>query len=227
MNNSYAGKRVMIVAPHPDDETLGVGGTIAKYSSQGADIFVLIVSGHLPPLYSRKEYDKTVHEAKSAFKLLGVSQSKFLEIPATMINSKPLHEVNGQILKIINDFKPHIVFCPYPDRHIDHRLIFDIVMVATRPVGIGRDIEVLAAYETLSETHWNAPHIEPNFTPNWVIDITEQIDNKLDALSCYKSQISDFPGSRSIEAVEALAKFRGTQAGFGYGEGFHVIRMIS
>jgi LmbE family N-acetylglucosaminyl deacetylase len=227
MNSNYTGKRVMIVAPHPDDETLGVGGTIAKYSTQGADIFVLIVSGHLPPLYSRKDYDKTVHEAQSAFKLLGVSQSEFLEIPATMINSKPLHKVNGRISKIINDFKPHIVFCPYPDRHIDHRLIFDSVMVATRPVGIGRDIEILAAYETLSETHWNAPHIEPNFTPNWVVDITEQIDNKLDALSCYKSQISDFPGPRSIEAVEALAKFRGTQAGFGYGEGFHVIRMIS
>ena len=218
---------VVVVAPHPDDETLGVGGTIAKYSAQGADIFVLIVSGHLPPLYSRKDYDKTVHEAQSAFKLLGVSQSEFLEIPATMINSKPLHKVNGRISKIINDFKPHIVFCPYPDRHIDHRLIFDSVMVVTRPVGIGRDIEILAAYETLSETHWNAPHIEPNFTPNWVVDITEQIDNKLDALSCYKSQISDFPGPRSIEAVEALAKFRGTQAGFGYGEGFHVIRMIS
>ena len=227
MNSNYTGKRVMIVAPHPDDETLGVGGTIAKYSAQGADIFVLIVSGHLPPLYSRKDYDKTVHEAQSAFKLLGVSQSEFLEIPATMINSKPLHKVNGRISKIINDFKPHIVFCPYPDRHIDHRLIFDSVMVATRPVGVGRDIEILAAYETLSETHWNAPHIEPNFTPNWVVDITEQIDNKLDALSCYKSQISDFPGPRSIEAVEALAKFRGTQAGFGYGEGFHVIRMIS
>ena len=227
MNSSYAGKRVMIVAPHPDDETLGVGGTIAKYSAQGADIFVLIVSGHLPPLYSRKDYDKTVHEAQSAFKLLGVSQSAFLEIPATMMNIEPLHKVNRRISKIINDFKPHIVFCPYPDRHIDHRLIFDSVMVATRPVGIGRDIEILAAYETLSETHWNAPHIEPNFTPNWVVDITEQIDNKLDALSCYKSQISDFPGPRSIEAVEALAKFRGTQAGFGYGEGFHVIRMIS
>ena len=175
----------------------------------------------------QKDYEKTVQEAKSAFKLLGVSFSQFLEIPATMINSKPLHEINAQILKIINDFNPHIVFCPYPDRHIDHRLIFDAVMVTTRPVGIGKDIEVLAAYETLSETHWNAPHIEPNFTPNWVVDITQHIDNKLDALSCYKSQISDFPGPRSIEAIEALAKFRGTQAGFSYGEGFQIIRMIS
>ena len=100
-------------------------------------------------------------------------------------------------------------------------------MVATRPIGVGRGIEILAAYETLSETHWNAPHIEPNFTPNWVIDISDHIETKLKALKCYESQISDFPGPRSIEAIEALAKFRGTQAGFAYGEGMHIIRKIS
>lgn len=85
----------------------------------------------------------------------------------------------------------------------------------------------MAAYETLSETHWNAPNIEPNFTPNWVIDITNYIQVKIEALKCYESQISDFPAPRSIEAVEALAKFRGTQAGFSYGEGMHIIRMVS
>jgi len=220
-------KRVLVVAPHPDDETLGVGGTIAKYSAQGDEVFVLMVSGHLPPVYSRKAYEETVSEAYSAFSVLGVKKSEFLEIPATMIGDQPLHEVNGRISKVVNDFNPHIVLCPYPDRHIDHRLVFDSVMVATRPLGAGKDIKIVAAYETLSETHWNAPHIEPNFTPNWVVDISDHINKKLDALGCYKSQISEFPGPRSIEAVEALAKFRGTQAGFGYGEGLHIVRMIS
>ena len=220
-------KRILVVAPHPDDEVLGVGGTIAKHSEQGDEVFVLMISGHLPPLYSRDAYEKTLSEAYMAFDILGVSKYKFLEIPATMIGDQPLHEVNSKISKIVNDFNPHIVLCPYPDRHVDHRLVFDSVMVATRPVGIGRNIEIVAAYETLSETHWNAPHIEPNFTPNWVVDISEQVGTKLNALRCYKSQISDFPGPRSIEAVEALAKFRGTQAGFGYGEGFHIVRMVS
>ena len=220
-------KRVLVVAPHPDDETLGVGGTIAKYSAQGDEVFVLMVSGHLPPIYSRKAYEETVSEAYLAFSVLGVKKSEFLEIPATMIGDQPLHEVNARISKVVNDFNPHIVLCPYPDRHIDHRLVFDSVMVATRPVGVGKDIKIVAAYETLSETHWNAPHIEPNFTPNWVVDISDHISEKLNALECYKSQISEFPGPRSIEAVEALAKFRGTQAGFGYGEGLHIVRMIS
>ena len=220
-------KRLLVVAPHPDDETLGAGGTIAKFSAQGDEVFVLMVSGHMPPLYSREDYERTVSEAHSAFDLLGVAKSEFLEIPATMIGDQPLHEVNGRISKIFNEFNPNMVLCPYPDRHIDHRLVFDSVMVATRPLGVGKDIEIVAAFETLSETHWNAPHIEPNFTPNWVVDITDHIDKKLDAMKCYESQVVDFPGPRSIQAVEALAKFRGTQAGFGYGEGFHIVRMVS
>jgi N-acetylglucosamine malate deacetylase 1 len=220
-------KRLLVIAPHPDDETLGAGGTISKYSSQGHEVIVLIVSGHLPPLYKREDYDKTVQESIDAFNILGVKDSIFLEVPATMITSISVNELNEKINKVIKEFQPHIVFCPYPDRHIDHRLIFDSSMVVTRPVGVGKKIEIVAAYETLSETHWNAAHIEPNFTPNWVIDITEHIDVKLQALRCYQSQISNFPGPRSIEAAEALAKFRGTQAGFGFGEGMHIIRKIS
>jgi len=220
-------KKILIVAPHPDDEILGVGGTMAKLTSQGHEVNVLVVSGHLPPLYKRESYEKTLIEAYQALTILGVSNSKFLEIPATMIGDIPVNELNDMVLQVVNDIKPHMVFCPYPDRHIDHRLIFDSVMVATRPIGVGKEIEIIAAYETLSETHWNAPYIEPNFTPNWVIDITDYIEDKLKALKCYKSQISEFPSPRSIEAVEALAKFRGTQAGFGYGEGMHIIRKIS
>ena len=161
----------------------------------------------------------------SGFSVLNIG--KFLEIPATMVGDVPLHKLNKSIYEMISNVKPHMVFCPFPDRHIDHRLVFDSVMVATRPIGVGKKIEIVAAYETLSETHWNAPHIEANFTPNWIIDITENIEKKLKALRCYKSQISEFPNPRSIEAVEALAKFRGSQAGFAFGEGMHIIRKIS
>ena len=220
-------KKILVVAPHPDDETIGAGGAIAKFSQKGYEVNVLTVSGHLPPLYSREDYDKTLTEARKAFDILGVSSYKYLEIPATMISNMPVNELNSKVSQVIEDFQPNIVLCPYPDRHIDHRLVFDSVMVATRPVGVGRKIEIVAAYETLSETHWNAPHIEPNFTPNWVIDISDHIKIKLEALKCYESQIFEFPSPRSIEAAEALAKFRGTQAGFGYGEGMHIIRKIS
>ena len=219
-------KRVLVVAPHPDDETLGAGGTMAKFTARGDEVAVLTVSGHLPPLYAREHYETTVAESKRAFEILGVSKSWFLEVPATMIDDQPVSVLNGKVAEVVAGFEPQIVLLPYWDRHIDHRLVFDSVMVATRPVGHGRRIEIVAAYETLSETHWNAPHIEPNFVPTWVVDITAELPRKIEAAKCYESQIPAFPGARSIEAVEALARFRGTQAGFAAGEGFHIIRMI-
>ncbi|GMV23546.1 MAG: GlcNAc-PI de-N-acetylase [Acidimicrobiia bacterium] len=220
-------RNVLVVAPHPDDESLGVGGTIAKYADQGDHVFVLMVSGHLPPLYPAGSFETTEREAREAFRLLGVSNSAFLKIPATLVGTEPVAQLNRRISSVIEELEPEVVFCPFPDRHVDHRVIFEATMVATRPVGAGRGIRMLAAYETLSETHWNAPHIEPVFVPTWVNDITATVDKKLAALRCYASQIPACPGARSIEAVEALARFRGTQAGFAYGEAFSVIRMVS
>ena len=220
-------KRVLIVAPHPDDETLGVGGTAAKFASQGHEVTVLVVSGHLPPIYKMGDYEETQKEAMAAFKVLGIADSRFLGIPATLVRDQPVHVLNERIGAVVREVRPQIVLTSYPDRHVDHRVVFESVMVVTRPVGSARDIEILAAFETLSETHWNAAHIEPNFVPTWVVDISEFMPRKLEALSCYRSQIPDFPGSRSIEAVEALAKFRGTQAGFAFGEAFQIIRMKS
>lgn len=220
-------KCILVIAPHPDDETLGAGGTIAKFVKQGHRVDVLVVSGHLPPLYPAESFAETEAEARAAFLILGISNFKFLKIPATMLGNEPVHVLNGKIASAVRESAPQIVLTSYPDRHIDHRIVFESVMIATRPVGIGMNIEIVAAFETLSETHWNAPHIEPNFTPNWVVDVSANMTQKLDALACYKSQIPPFPGPRSIEAAEALAKFRGTQAGCAFGEGFHIIRMKS
>ena len=220
-------KTILVIAPHPDDETMGAGGTMIKYASAGYKIELLTVSGHLPPLYTEDDYATTVQEANFAYQKLGVTNARFLKIPATMVHEEPVHKLNKQIAEVVNEVEPEIVLLPFPDRHIDHKVIFESAMVATRPVKSGKNIKILASYETLSETHWNAAHIEPNFTPNWIIDIFPYFRQKCEALECYQSQITEFPGARSIEAVAALAKFRGTQAGFAYGEAFHIIRMTS
>lgn len=220
-------KRVLVVAPHPDDETLGTGGTIAKFIAEGHQVTVLVVSGHLPPLYADEVFRRTVREAKAAFAILGVTDFRFLEIPATMVGDVPVHVLNERLMAVVREVRPQVVLCSFPDRHVDHRVIFESVMVACRPVGAGIGIELLAAYETLSETHWNAPFIEPNFMPTWVVDISAFMERKLAALACYESQIPVGPGPRSVQAVEALARFRGSQAGFAFGEAYHVIRMLS
>ena len=221
---NISGKKILVVSPHPDDETLGAGGFIKKLVENDNIVNVLTVSGHLPPLYDQADYDITESEAREAYNVLGVERFSFLKIPATYVSEEPVSELNGKIGHYFEEFEPSVVLCPFPDRHIDHRVIFDSVMVASRPVGYGKKINMLATYETLSETHWNAPYVEPNFNHNIVVDISDQIETKLDALRLYKSQIDESEGPRSVEAVRALAKFRGSQAGFSYGEAFYLIR---
>jgi N-acetylglucosamine malate deacetylase 1 len=220
-------KRLLVVAPHPDDEILGAGGTMARFASAGGSVTVLTVAAHMPPIYPAEVHERTVAEAKRAHAIVGVSESIFLDYPAVCLAQVPLSEFNAAIQTVVARIRPHVLLLPYWDRHVDHRAVFDGVMVAARPVGEARNIKLVAAYETLSETHWNAPHLEPNFTPNWCVDITDQIETKLMAMACYESQLHSFPQPRSVEALRALSLFRGSQAGFGYGESFHVLRMTA
>ncbi|MBL0968877.1 MAG: PIG-L family deacetylase [Brevundimonas sp.] len=217
-------KRMSVIAPHPDDETLGAGATIARFAAEGVEVSVLIVSGHLPPLYPQEAFETTRREADAAMKTLGAARWDFLEIPATKVHEAPVAEVNGRISAFLRETSPEVVLLPFPDRHIDHRVIFDASVVACRPVH-PKAPRLVMAYETLSETHWNAPGIEPAFGPEVFVDTTAYMDRKQAALECYASQIQNAP-SRSIEACMALAKFRGSQNGCGYAEAFKVIRAV-
>jgi LmbE family N-acetylglucosaminyl deacetylase len=217
-------KKLVVIAPHPDDETLGCGGTIARFADQGTEVSVLVVAGHLPPLYDQAAFETSRGEALAAFKILGVARSAFLRIPATMVHDVPVAELNGKINGFICEIGPDMVLLPFPDRHIDHRVIFDACIVACRPVHAAAPKTVLA-YETLSETHWNVPGIEPVFAPEFFVDTTDYMARKNAALACYASQINNAP-SRSVEACSALAKFRGSQNGCGYAEAFKVVRIV-
>ena len=218
-------RKALVIAPHPDDETLGVGGTIRKLADAGWQVNVLTVAAHMPPLYSKDVHEGTVREARAAHEVLGVTESTFLDNPALSLSTMPLAQLNHTIHEEITRVIPDALFIPFYDRHIDHRCVFDACMVAARPVGVGRHLKIVAAYETISETHWTAPGVEPQFAPTLFIDITEQIDAKLDAMSKFESQIHPFPGPRSLEALKGLATFRGSQSGHAYAEAFHVIRM--
>lgn len=216
--------RVLVIAPHPDDETLGVGGTIARLINEGKHVSVLFVSGHLPPIYQLEDFEKTQSECIQAMKILNVESFDFLKIPALTLSSYPITKLNGSIKKFMDEVKPDIVFLPFPDRHIDHRIIFDSCVVCCRPNNIQAP-KIVLCYETLSETHWNVPGVEPYFAPEFFINIADYINQKTQALDCYSSQLKN-NYSRSIDASQALAKFRGSQNGCLYAEAFKVVRIV-
>ncbi len=219
--------RVAVFAPHPDDEVLGVGGTMARLAMEGQEVYVVIVSHGDPSMFSSESVEQVRREAREAHRLLGIKETFFLEgFPAALMETVPHSQLNAALGQVLSDLEPEVIFVPFVgDLHQDHRLIFNSLLVAARPGSLppGR---ALYAYETLSETNWNAAPYTPAFCPNTYMDITEFLAGKLEAMKTYQSQLKQFPHERSLEAVEALARFRGATAGVRAAEAFILLRSV-
>ena len=221
--------RILVIAPHADDETLGVGGTIARRATEGHEVHVAVVTGHgggTHPLWPVTVWDTVRAEARRATAILG-AQLHFEELPAALVADQPAWLVNKTIGTLIDTIRPAVLYVPFAfDLHKDHREVFHAASVAWRASSpSGREINAVYCYEVQSETHWNAP-VEPAFVPNTWVDISAHLETKLRALECYASQIRPAPDARSIEAVRALAVWRGAQQGMVAAEAFVAIRLL-
>ena len=218
--------KILVIAPHHDDEVLGVGGTIAKYASEGEEVYVVIVTRGYPPDYTEESCQEDVIEAKAAHKILGVKESIFLSFPAARLDTIPHRDVNVELSNLIKKINPDKLFIPFiGDIHLDHQSIFLSSLVAARP-NSNHTPKAIYAYETLSETNWYAPHVTPNFVPNIFIDISAHLETKLQAMQMYASQIKPFPNERSEEALRALATLRGSTVNRFAAEAFYLIREV-
>lgn len=226
-----ADTRALFIAPHADDETLGCGGTIARLAKAGAHVTVAVVTGHgeTPhPLWPAALWDTVRGEARAAMQALGVSELLFEEVPAALVADQPMYQLNRAIHGLVAKVRPTVLFVPFLfDLHKDHREIFHAASVTWRPSSeLGRAIRDVFCYEVQSETHWNAPYVEAGFLPTTWIDISDTLDTKLAALACYHSQIRPFPDARSLDAVRALAMWRGSQQSLRAAEAFVSIKRV-
>ncbi len=214
--------KVLVFAPHNDDEVLGVGGTLAKYAGQGHEVFVCEVTKSK----TEEEIKEERTEALNAHKLLGVKETIFLDFPVVRLRETPLIELNSAMLKVVDHIKPNIAFIPHKgDMHMDHAVVSHSAMVALRPIN-NLKVDHIFAYETLSETEWNIPTVDNAYLPNIWSDISQTIEIKKQAMNCYKSQLKPPPHPRTLEIIEALAKLRGSTIGVPYAESFMQIRSI-
>lgn len=218
--------RVLVIAPHPDDEIIGVGGTIAKRAKDGDEVYVCVVTKGKSPLFNDEFIEQGRKECRKADKKLGVRETIFLDFPAVMLETVPRYEFNGKISEVVNSIKPDEVYIPHRgDMQIDHQMVVDAAMVAVRPRGNNYPKRVYA-YETLSETGWNIPNIVNEFIPTVYEDITDTYEVKLEAMAIFESQLSAFPEARSIGAIEALAKYRGATVSVKAAEAFSLVREV-
>lgn len=216
---------ILVIAPHADDEVLGMGGTIARFAVQGKKVVIAVITGHgeVPhPIWPKETWDKIRQECRASAKVLGAAEVIFLELPAACLDVTPAWQINSAIEKVIAQVSPNIIYVPFAyDLHKDHGSIAYAVTVAARPyLSRAKKVERVLAYETLSETHLAPPYLAPAFQPNVFVDITETLDAKLDAMRVYESQLQEDHLPRSIAALKALATLRGTHIGCNAAEGF-------
>lgn len=218
--------RVAVIAPHPDDEVLGCGGTIARLAARGAEVHVVTVTRGQPPDFPEAAVQQVRGEAEAAHRLLGVVRSQFLDLPAARLDTVGQAEVNARLGAVLDEIGPDTLFLPFfGDVHHDHQIVFTAGMVWSRPRHAAAPACVLA-YETLSETNWFAPPITPAFVPTLFVDIADTLEAKLAAFACYRSQVKTFPDERSPEAIQALAAMRGATVYRTAAEAFATIRVL-
>jgi len=221
-----AADRILVIAPHPDDEVLGCGGTMARLAELGVRVEVAIMTEGKPPRFDRTAVDRVRAEAAAAHALLGVSATHHLDLPAAQLDGVAHADLNAAMGRLIDETMPDTIFVPFiGDIHLDHQLIFRSAMVAARPRQATYPRTIMA-YETLSETNWSAPYVEPAFVPSVYVDIASTLDRKLAAFAAYESQCCAFPNERSPDAIRALATLRGATVHRFAAEAFVLVREV-
>jgi LmbE family N-acetylglucosaminyl deacetylase len=218
--------RVLVFAAHPDDDVLGLGGTIALHAKQGDEVRIVCVTDGSSTQYpddaeirARKE-----GEAVAAAAALGVRDYMHLDLPDMRLDTLAHVDVNRIVEEHVAGTGADLVYTVQPDVNRDHRVLFDSVAVATRPTP-GQTVRRVLTYAPTSSTEWT-PAPTNWFVPNWFVDVSGTMAQKLDAFACFETESRPFPHPRNAEGLEAHARFFGATVGCRYAEPFVLVRSL-
>jgi len=216
--------KTLVVAPHPDDEILGCGGTLLRRKAEGAELGWLIVTGISEEAgWSIETVQRRDEEIDKVVELVGFDSVYNLRLPSAKLDRLPMNDLVEKFSAVFKAFQPVEVLLPCrSDVHTDHRLVFDAGAACTKWFRYPSVKRVLA-YETISETEFSLDQ-DNSFHPNFFFDISEYLERKLEVMAVYKSELSDFPFPRSNEAIRSLATLRGSTSGFMAAEAFQLLR---
>ena len=227
-------KKILVLAAHPDDEVLGCGGSMAKWSNEGNNVHLLIMAegatsrDKTRDRESRKaDLSYLADSAKKAGKILCAESVKLLNYPDNRMDSVDMLDVVKSIEQHIDKIKPEMVVTHHSgDLNIDHQIIHQAVMVACRPQP-DHSVKRILSFEVPSSTEWNSPNVKSVFIPNWFENISDTLKLKIKALEAYGSEMREWPHSRSLKAVKHHACWRGASVGCDAAEAFMLNRFIN
>jgi LmbE family N-acetylglucosaminyl deacetylase len=221
---------VLCIVAHPDDEVLGVGGTLARHAADGDDVHICILSDGVTSRYddtdaADAEIQQRRQRAKRGAGLLGATVS-FHGYPDNSFDTVPLLDIVQTIEAEVAEHAPGTVYTHhYGDLNVDHELICRAVTTATRPLR-NNPVDRVLAFETLSATEWSVPSADNVFEPQHFVTITEQLETKLEALMIYEDELRDPPHPRTVDTVRQNAHVWGAKVGVDAAEPFELIRQL-
>lgn len=225
-------RRILTVAAHPDDEVLGCGGTMAGHVAAGDEVAILILGEGLTsraPTRSEAPRDGMARlqaNAREAAAILGVTAITLLDFPDNRFDSVDLLDVIKAVERLKREVRPDVVYVHHwGDLNIDHRVTFDAVMTAFRPLP-GEAPASIFAFEVPSSTSWGGPAPDRAFVPTHYVAIDGTIDQKVRAMEAYDTERTKAPHPRAPESLHAWARYRGTQVGFTAAEAFVTVRTM-
>ncbi len=215
--------KILAIAPHPDDETLGCGGILFKHKAEGDKIYWLIVTGISKDTgWANDAVIKRDNEIISVSKKYGFSDVFNLRLPTTKIDTLPLSDLIGKITNVYNNIKPDVIYMPFAyDVHTDHQIIAKALQSTFKWFRYPH-IKKVYMYETLSESEFNFVE-NRTFRPNVFVNISQYIDNKIETMNIYEGEMGVFPFPRSEKTLRSLAALRGSQSGFKSAEAFELV----
>ena len=220
-------KKVLFISPHPDDETLGCGGTIIKHKDAGDKIYWLLMTNIFSSEgYRKTKVDKRNCEIDKVAEEYDFDQVFKLDFPTTKLDTFPKRKIVQAVSEVMDNVNPEVIYIPYVnDVHSDHKITFDSAISSIKTFRYNFIKRVLM-YEVVSETEFS-PALQANaFAPNCFSDISDYLEKKLSIMKIYKGEIGKHPFPRSAENIKALAIFRGATVGVKYAEAFMILKEI-
>ena len=219
-------KRILVIGAHPDDETLGMGGTIARHTANGDEVVIATVADTGTARYEEETIALVRQCCLKAAGLLGVSDVRFGGFADQKLDVVPILDITHWLEGVLRDVKPQIMYTHHRgDINRDHQIVHEGTLTAARPY-FSPYVERILCYETPSATEWAGPYVESAFLPNVYIDISAHLETKLKAMSAYKTELNASPHPRSLEALRARALLWGGVVGVAAAEPFVLVREI-
>lgn len=221
--------KILVISAHPDDETLGCGGTLLKHKEQGDALFWVIVTQVHEPQWSLQVAERKAGEVKRVAEAFGFEESFKLGFPTVRLDRVAMADLISHIHDALSESRPNVVYVVHGgDVHTDHRAVFTATMSVLKPVHMSRlGIRRVLCYESLSSTDAAPPMHERAFSPNIFNDITPYIERKIEIVGYYETETQPEPMPRSPSAIRALARYRGSTIGVEYAEAFNLIREVT